>query len=82
MTGDARGVRWVSDGCGSYDVADVDNIDFERGTKIKLRLLPASREFSQEALIEKTVKKFSQFIAFPIKLNGQVINSLGAIWAR
>ena len=40
------GVKWVSDGSGSYEVADVDELDFERGTKIKLRLLPASREFS------------------------------------
>ena len=47
-----------------------------------MKLLPASREFSQETLVEKTVKKFSQFIGFPIKLNGQVINSLGAIWSR
>jgi HSP90 family molecular chaperone len=77
-----RGVRWTSNGDGSYEVADVDNLDFERGTKITLKLLPASREFSQETLIDKTVKKFSQFISFPIKLNGQVINSLGAIWSR
>ena len=40
------GVKWISDGCGAYEVSDVDELDFERGTKIKLRLLPASREFS------------------------------------
>lgn len=41
-----KGVRWISDGCGSYDVMDVDNLDFERGTRITLKLLPESREFS------------------------------------
>jgi TNF receptor-associated protein 1 len=76
------GVRWVSDGCGSYEVSDADHLDFERGTRIVLKLLPESREFSTDGLVEKTIKKFSQFISYPIKLNGQVINSLGAIWYR
>jgi len=77
-----KGVRWVSDGLGSFEVSDVDNLDFSRGTKITMKLLPESREFSQEVMVEKIVKKFSQFISYPIKLNGQVVNSLGAIWYR
>jgi len=77
-----QGVRWVSDGCGSYEISDVDNMDFERGTKIVLKLLPESREFSTDSIIDKTIKKFSQFISYPIKLNGQVVNTLGAVWYR
>lgn len=76
------GTRWVSDGCGTYEVSDVANLDFERGTRITLKLLPESREFSQDPIVEKIIKKFSQFISYPIKLNGAVVNSLGAIWAR
>ena len=41
-----KGTRWVSDGCGTYEVSDVSNLDFERGTRITLKLLPESREFS------------------------------------
>ena len=77
-----KGVRWVSDGLGTYEVSDVENLDFNRGTKIILKLLPASREFSQEMIVEKIVKKFSQFISYPIKINGQTVSSLGAIWSR
>ena len=77
-----KGVRWVSDGLGSFEVSDVDNLDFNRGTKITMKLLPESREFSQEIMVEKIIKKFSQFISYPIKLNGQSVNSLGAIWYR
>ena len=77
-----KGTRWVSDGCGTYEVSDVENLDFNRGTRITLKLLPESREFSQDPIVEKVVKKFSQFIAYPIKLNGAVVNSLGAIWTR
>ena len=77
-----KGTRWVSDGCGTYEVADVENLDFERGTRITLKLLPESREFSQDPIVEKIIKKFSQFISYPIKLNGAMVNSLGAIWAH
>ncbi len=41
-----KGTRWVSDGCGTYEVSDVENLDFTRGTRIILKLLPESREFS------------------------------------
>lgn len=81
-SGEKSGVRWVSDGCGTYEVSDAADLDFTRGTRIILKLLPESREFSTDTLVEKIVKKFSQFISYPIKLNGQVINSLGAIWYR
>jgi len=45
-------------------------------------LLPESREFCQETTVEKVIKKFSQFISYPIKLNGAITNSLGAVWYR
>lgn len=41
-----KGTRWVSDGCGTYEVSDVENLNFKRGTRITLKLLPESREFS------------------------------------
>jgi len=77
-----KGVRWTSDGSGDYEVSYADNLGFERGTKITLRLRPECREFSTENEVEKIIKKFSQFITYPIKLNGQVVNNLQAIWYR
>jgi len=64
------GVRWVSDGSGDYEVSDAENLGFERGTKIILKLRPECREFCTENEVEKVIKKFSQFISYPIKLNG------------
>ena len=40
-------------------MSDVSNLDFERGTRIVLKLLPESREFSTDGLVEKTIMKFS-----------------------
>ena len=77
-----KGVEWVSDGSGEFVVSDAENLDFERGTRITLKLRPDAREFSQEVEIDKIINKFSQFISYPIRLNGQQINSLQAIWYR
>lgn len=76
------GVCWVSDGDGTFVVSDADDLDFERGTKIIMKLKPDAREFSQEGEVEKIIQKFSQFISYPIRLNGAQINSLQAIWYR
>jgi TNF receptor-associated protein 1 len=54
-----KGVAWVSDGDGSFVVSDASNLDFERGTKIVIKLKPDAREFCQEAEIEKIITKFS-----------------------
>lgn len=80
--GSQKGVRWVSDGSGNYEVSLADNIGFERGTKINLKLKPESREFTKEQEIEKILRKYSLFITYPIKLNGQLLNTLQAIWNR
>ena len=49
---------------------------------IQLSMQADCREFSSESEVEKIIKKFSQFISYPIKLNGQVLNNLQAIWTR
>lgn len=72
----------MSDGSGEYEVSTVENLDFKRGTKIVLKLKAESREFSRETEVEKILRKYSLFINFPIKLNGQLINNLQAIWYR
>jgi len=71
-----QAVRWVSDGSGEYELSTVSNVGFERGTKIIIKLRPDSREFGREAEVEKILKKHSQFINFPIKLNGELLNKL------
>lgn len=64
------GVRWVSDGTGDYEVSNVSNLDFDRGTKIIMTLRPDCREFARESVVEKIIRKYSMFITYPIKLNG------------
>lgn len=61
---------------------DVDNAGFERGTQIKLKLKPNFRQFSKERDVEEIIKKYSLFISYPIKLNGDLLNNLQALWYR
>lgn len=75
-------VAWISDGSGDFSVAEASQVGFNRGTKITLKLKADSREFCKESEIEKLITKFSQFISYPIRLNGQQSNSLQAIWYR
>ena len=63
-------------------VSDASNLSFARGTKIVLKLRADCREFCRESEVEKVIQKFSQFISYPIKLNGVQMNSLQAIWYR
>jgi TNF receptor-associated protein 1 len=75
-------VRWVSDGSGDYEISDVDGSDVDRGTRLTLYLRPECKQFSKPSEIKRILQKYSLFISYPIKLNGEVINSLQAIWYR
>mmetsp|Transcript_29395 Transcript_29395/g.44425 ORF Transcript_29395/g.44425 Transcript_29395/m.44425 type:complete len:116 (+) Transcript_29395:525-872(+) len=71
-----QGVCWSSDGSGEYEIANVDDTGFERGTKIVLRLKKDCLQFCREAEVEKIIKKYSIFNQYPINLNGFVVNNL------
>jgi len=76
------GVMWASDGTGEYQVSEVQNLDFERGTKIVLKLRKDSLQFAKEVEVAKIIKKYSLFNKFPIRLNNQLVNNLEAIWYK
>merc|ERR1719474_1778609 len=76
-----KGYYWVSDGTGSYSIAEAENV--ERGSKIVINLKPdLIEEFADKNRIEGIIKKYSSYLEYPIKLNGSLITSSGAIWAK
>lgn len=69
--GTATGVRWESSGEGTYTVTDVD--DAPQGTSVTLHLKPVDTEdalhdFTDPATIRRTVKRYSDFITWPVRL--------------
>ena len=75
---------WVSDGSGTFELAQTDGtyLGAERGTKIIMHLRPEHENFADASSVQKTVEKYSNFVQFPIKVNGSLLNVVQAIWSR
>ena len=77
---DDRGVVWESEGSGSYTLGHED--DIPRGTKIELYLKEDCKNFAKEIVLKDIVRKYSNFVGFPISLNDTKVNSMGALWMK
>jgi molecular chaperone HtpG len=85
--GEAEGTRWESDGDGTYVIETVD--DAPQGTAVTVHLKPEDKDdhlydYTADWKIREIVKRYSDFIAWPIRLSGDdaPINSMKALWAR
>ncbi|GAB3144033.1 molecular chaperone HtpG [Amycolatopsis stemonae] len=90
--GTAEGVRWESTGEGTYTIQEVE--DAPQGTTVTLHLKPEDAEdhlydYTSPAKIREIVKKYSDFITWPIRMKGEgedaepeTVNSMKALWAR
>jgi len=90
--GEETGTQWESTGDGSYSVSDARR--FSHGTSVTLHLKKieedeSSEDFTQPYVIESIVKKYSDFVTYPIrtkekdgKESEKPINSMKPIWTR
>src|SRR3954453_5018291 len=93
--GTTEGVRWESTGEGTYTIQEVE--DAPQGTAVTLHLKPEDAEdhlydYASPAKIREIVKKYSDFITWPIRMAGEAgegeepktetVNSMKALWAR
>ena len=79
---DAHAYLWVSDGSGSFEISTIKDPGFQRGTKVIIHLRPECLTFSKFEEVKKIIQKYSNFINFPIHLNGEKMNLIGALWAK
>ncbi|MEZ4702801.1 MAG: molecular chaperone HtpG [Rhodothermales bacterium] len=77
---DSEGLRWTSDGEGSFTIDTVDRA--ERGTKITLKLRDDAKEFTRDYRVRSIVQKYSNFVDFPIKLGEEQVNTVKALWHK
>ncbi|MEW6378527.1 MAG: molecular chaperone HtpG [bacterium] len=77
---DDQGWEWVSDGSGTYTIAPLEGV--RRGTKIILELKEDAREFADPETIKRVIKRYSNFVPFPILVKGEKVNTIQAIWTR
>ena len=96
--GETSATRWESSGDGSYTLGDGERES--QGTTIILHLKPVDaeqglRDYTTEPVIRDTVKRYSDFVGYPIRLPAsekpaaegeapadQALNSMKAIWDR
>jgi len=71
---------WRSEGDGNYEVAPAEGV--VRGTKIVAHLKEDAKQFAVRLTIEGIIKKYSNFVGFPIYVNGEEVNTVEAIWAQ
>ena len=79
-TKDAEGYEWSSDGSGSYTLTPEKGL--RRGTRIIVDLKDDAHEFADEGRIKQIIKQYSNFVPFPIKVKGETINTVQALWKR
>jgi molecular chaperone HtpG len=71
--------RWISDGGGSYTVEPSGRT--ARGTSVCVELRDDAEEFKETYRIESIVKRYSNFVGYPILLDTKRLNTLEAIWS-
>jgi len=76
----SEGLRWQSSGQGTYTIEKIERK--ERGTRISFTLKEEYKEFAEEYRVEQVIKKYSNFVDFPIYLGEKQVNSVTALWQR
>ncbi|MET0594600.1 MAG: molecular chaperone HtpG [Polyangiaceae bacterium] len=75
----AEPVIWRSTGSGSFSVLPGDRET--PGTEIVLHLKEDEREYLQTGRVREIIKKYSDFVQFPIYVDAELVNRSSAIWA-
>lgn len=72
------GFCWTSDGSGVFELAEASGV--RPGTKVIIHLKEDCKEFASEDRVREVVTKYSNFVSFPLFLNGKRMNTLQALW--
>lgn len=83
--GEQEAVQWTSTGDGTYTLSAGDRV--EPGTTVTLHLKGADdeqgmRDFTQASVLKDIVRRYSDFVGYPIRLADETLNSMKAIWDR
>ncbi|KAF0189643.1 MAG: molecular chaperone of HSP90 [Desulfobulbaceae bacterium] len=76
----SEGHEWTSDGTGSYTISESPGL--HRGTRIIMELKDDAHDYAKKWKVENIIKQYSAFVPFPIKLAGETVNTVQALWTR
>jgi molecular chaperone HtpG len=83
--GTEQATRWESAGDGGYTLDAAERSG--AGTTVTLHLKAKDEEdglqdYTQAWVLKDIVKRYSDFVSYPIRLGSETLNSMKAIWAR
>jgi molecular chaperone HtpG len=83
--GTEEATRWESTGDGSYTLGAAERP--AAGTTVTLHLKAQDEEdglndYTRAGALKDIVKRYSDFVTYPIRLQDETLNSMKAIWAR
>ncbi|MCX7737400.1 MAG: molecular chaperone HtpG [Candidatus Kapabacteria bacterium] len=77
---DSKAYRWKSKGDGIFTIEEIEKEN--RGTRIYFKLKDEHKQFCDDNTIKSILNKYSNFVDFPIYLNGEKVNTVSALWHR
>jgi HSP90 family molecular chaperone len=77
---DGEHLVWISDGASGYTIESAPGQS--RGCKIVVELKDDAHEFAQSSRVKSILQKYSNFVPFPILLNGERVNKIEALWLK
>ncbi|MFQ5583871.1 MAG: molecular chaperone HtpG [Calditrichia bacterium] len=76
----SKGYRWRSVGEDKFIIEEIEKET--RGTKIYFKLKEEAKDFSEEWKVKEVIKRYSNFVDFPIYVGKEEVNRVGALWHR
>ena len=77
---DSQAWEWTSSGGGQYEITPAKYN--QRGTRVTIFLKEDAKEFCSKWKLESIIKKYSNYLPFPVKVNDQTVNQVKAIWTQ
>ncbi len=78
---DAESLCWRSDGNGDYEISVVP-AELPRGSRLEISLKENFKDFSKTEKVREVLERYSRYLAFPLNLAGEKLNTLQAIWLK
>jgi molecular chaperone HtpG len=75
-----RGWKWESSGEDKFSIEEYDKKD--RGTTISFKLKDDYKEYYEPERVKSILQKYSNFVDFPVYVNGEKVNIVTALWQR
>lgn len=77
---DEPGQMWSSAGTGSYSIREIE-LD-KRGTRVEVQLKDEAAEFVDSAKVKSLIRKYSNFVPYPIFVGDEQVNQVSALWMK